>query len=150
MRFPMSTYYVFDRVLLGPASAENDPTDRLSKASNGNYMVASSTLSLKRVLIVFDAYEPASDYFDRLSNPLKNYMHRLWKVSALTEKGAAKKCMKFNGAVVRLAQQNANPKQEVIRAVLLHAMEQHDASNSELGELHRELMNALGEKLAGA
>jgi hypothetical protein len=144
MRFSMSTYYVFDKVLLGPASAENDPSDHLLKGSDGSYMVASSKLSLKRVLVLFAAYESASDYFDRLSSPLKNYMHRLWKVSAITEKGAAKKCMKSNGVVVRLAQKSANPNEEVIGAVLLRAIE-NGASASEATDLHRELKNALGK-----
>ena len=138
----MATFYVFDRVMFGPDSASIDPTDRLTKSSSGGFMIESSSLCIKRFLTVFDEYEPAEVYFTRLSNPPGDYMHRLWKVSAWTESGAAKKCMKSNGVVVRLAKRSDDSNQALIGEILLRTMEQTDLPIEEISKLHKDLKDA--------
>ena len=145
----MKTFYVVDSVIFpNPASAASDPTDYLTRSARG-YSVASSSLTIKRNLTVFDQYEPAADYFDRRSNPLKDGMLRLWKVLAWTQKGAAKNCMRMKGVVFQLAQKDEmknHAKHELIGKLLLHETGRTDLTHADISDLYKELKEAIPDR----
>lgn len=145
----MGIYYVVDRVCYADDLEKSDPTDYLKQSDSGVYVVASSTLHWKRFLTVFKEFAPAGDYFDRMVGPLQEDIVKLWQVSSWTQKGAAKRCMRSQGQVIKIVQAEdleKRKKDRVIGGVMLDLWESSDISKNELGKVNDALEKILDKK----
>jgi hypothetical protein len=146
----MGIYYVVDRVCYADDRDQSDPTDHLEPNGDGGYTVASSTLAWKRFLTVFKDFTPAEGYFNRMVGPTQEDIVRLWQVSSWTQKGAAKRCMRSQGQVVKIARADdleKRRKDRVIGTVMLDLLERSNLSTNNIGKAIDALEKILDKKI---
>ncbi|MFL9592806.1 hypothetical protein ACKC5O_12495 [Aeromonas schubertii] len=144
----MAIYYVLERVLQAKHLNDGDTTERL-KWFESCYVVESSKSYGKKFIYVFKDYEPALAALNvNINTEGSGELVILRQVNAWTSRGAAKKGMLGKGIVLfyPTAQEiEAKKKDDLLGALMLHAMEGYNIPPEEMHSLQADLEGMLDD-----